>query len=65
MGEKGREIYSTFEFENELLKYNLETVIEELNNYSQPRKNLTFLTQNDVFCQQKDHQRFDDYVTVQ
>ena len=32
-GEKGREVYSTFEFENELLNYNLETVIEEFNNY--------------------------------
>ena len=42
IGEKRREIYSTFEFENEQLKYNLETVIEKFNNYCQPRKNLTF-----------------------
>ena len=31
IGGKGREVCSTFEFENELLKYNLETVIEKFN----------------------------------
>ena len=51
------------EFENEQLKYNLETVIEKFNNYCQPRKNLTFLTHTFFTCKEKDQQRFDDYVT--
>ena len=45
IGKKGREVYSTFEFENEQFKYNLEIVIEKFSNYCQPRKNLTLLTQ--------------------
>ena len=63
IGERDRKIYSTFDFENEQMKYNQETVIEKFNNYCQPRKNLPFLTRRFFACKQKDHQRFDDYDT--
>ena len=58
IGEKSREIYSTFEFKNGHYKYNLETVIEKFINYSEPRKKTQIFT-----CKQKDHKRFDNYVT--
>ena len=53
MHRREREIYSTFEFENEQLKYNLETIIEKFNNYCQPMKNLIFLIHNFLLASKK------------
>ena len=61
--DKGRSIYSTFNFENEEQKYDLKTVIEKFNTHCQPEKKLTFLTYQFLTCKQKECQRFDEYVT--
>ena len=63
MEDKGRGIYSRFNFENEEQKYDLKTVIEKFNTHCQPRKKLTFLTYQYLICKQKECQRFDEYVT--
>lgn len=62
IGSRGRDIYSTFVFENEEQKNDLQVVIETFNTYCQPRKNLTFLTSKFFTCKQKG-KRFNDYAT--
>jgi hypothetical protein len=42
IGEKGREIYDTFEFENAGDKLKLKPVLKKLEEYCNPRSNTTF-----------------------
>lgn len=56
IGNEGRKIYYTFNFENEEQKFNLEKVIEKFDSHCQPRKNLTFLTYQFLTCKQKETQ---------
>ena len=63
IGSKGREIYDTFNFENDEDKITLSVIITKFDEYCTPRKNLTYLRHKFFTYRQKEGQSFDDFVT--
>lgn len=62
IGQKGREIYSTFVFGSPQDEIILEIVLTEFDGYCKPRKNLT--TRHRFFtCKQAENKIINDYVT--
>ena len=63
MGQKGREIYETFHFDNLGDEMRLASVLEKFSEYCNPRKNITILRHN--FCTYRQHggQNFNDFIT--
>ena len=46
IGEKGREIYSTFTFDEEDDKMKLQKILEKFDTYCEPIKNITYIRNN-------------------
>ena len=62
---KGREIYNTFNFENDEDKMTLSVIITKFDEYCTPSKNLTYLRHNSLYTyRQKEGQSLDDSVTL-
>ena len=63
VGEKARHVYYTFTFEAEDDATKLQHVIDKLDEYLNPRKNITFLRFKFFSYNQGESQLIDDYVT--
>ena len=63
MGQKGREIYETFNFDNPRDKSRLASVLEKFSEYCNPRKNITILCRKFFTYLQYEGQTFHDFVT--
>ena len=62
IGDKGREVYSTFTLA-EADKLKLDKIIEKFDEYCEPVKNITFIRHTFFSCKQVEGQRFDEYLT--
>ena len=62
IGEKGRELYESFDFASEDDKLKLAPVLEKFGAYCNPRKNITILRHKLFTHKQADDQSFSDYV---
>ena len=63
IGEKGREIYDTFEFENAGDKLKLKPVLKKFEEYCNPRSNTTFERHKFFTHRQEEGQTFTSFVT--
>ena len=63
IGQKGRDIYETFTFEQDTDKLKLKPVLEKFTSYCNPRKNITILRQKFFTYKQVEGQCFNDFVT--
>ena len=69
IGEKGREIYETFQFPAKINDTDPEPsmifseVVKKFKEYCNPRKNITILRYKFFTCKQLEGQSFDDFVT--
>ncbi len=63
IGEKGREIYDTFEFENAGDKLKLKPVLKKFEEYCNPRSNTTFERHKFFTYHQEEGQTFTSFVT--
>ncbi|CAB4018481.1 Hypothetical predicted protein [Paramuricea clavata] len=63
IGEKGREIYDTFEFENAGDKLKLKPVLKKFEEYCNPRSNTTFERHKFFTYRQEKGQTFTSFVT--
>ncbi|CAB4033390.1 Hypothetical predicted protein, partial [Paramuricea clavata] len=63
IGEKGREIYDTFEFENAGDKLKLKPVLKKFEEYCNPRSNTTFERHKSFTYRQEEGQTFTSFVT--
>ena len=63
IGERAREIYYTFTFENEEDGMKLEPVLRKFDEYMNPKKNIPYLRYKFFSYNQSEGQNIDDYVT--
>ena len=63
IGEKGREIYETFEFENTGDKMKFKPVLKKFEEYCNPRSNTTIQRHKFFTYRQTEGQSFNDFVT--
>ena len=63
IGQKGREIYETFNFDNPGDEIKLLSVLEKFSEYCNPRKNITMLRHKFFTYRQYEWQTFDNLVT--
>ena len=61
IGPKAREIYYTFTFEDDAMKF--DNVIEHFDQYFTPKKNVTYMRYKFFSCNQSEGQNIDAYVT--
>ena len=63
MGQKGKEIYETFNFDNPGDETRLASVLQKFSEYRNPRKNITILRHKLFKYRQHEGQNFHDFVT--
>ena len=63
LGQKGREIYETFNFGNPGYEMRLASVLQKFSEYCNPRKNITILRHKFFTYQQHEGQSFHDFIT--
>ena len=63
IGQKGREIYETFNFDNPGDEMTLACVLQKFSEYYNPRKNITMLRHKFFTYRQHEGQNFHDFVT--
>ena len=63
VGKKGREVYNTFTFATDQDKMKFTKIIEKMDEFCTPRKNITFSRYKFFTCRQKEGESFDDFVT--
>ena len=63
IGQKDREIYETFNFDNTGDEMKLASVFERFSEYCNPRKNITILRHKFFTYRQHEGQNFHDFVT--
>ena len=63
IGQKGREIYETFNFDNPGDEMRLASVLEKFPEYCNPRRNISILCHKFFAYRQHEGQNFHDFVT--
>ena len=63
IGKKGREVYNTFTFATDHDKMKFTKIIEKMDEFCTPCKNITFSRYNFFTCRQREGESFDDFVT--
>ena len=63
IGQKGREIYETYNFDNPGYEMRLASVLDKFSEYCNPRKNITILCHKLFKYRQHEAQNFHDLVT--
>ena len=63
IGQKGREIYETFNFDNPGDEIRLASVLQKFSEYCNPRKNITITRHKFFTYQQHEGQNFHDFIT--
>ena len=63
IGEKGRQVYETFDFLQNENPSNLFLVIKKFDEYCTPRKNITIVKHKFFTHKQQEGQRFSDFLT--
>ncbi len=61
VGEDGRELYNTFEWEEEDDDKDLDKILEKFEKYCVPKKNITYERYKFFTCNQKDEENIDQY----
>jgi len=63
IGEKGRQVYDTFDFTTEEDPFNLALILKKFDEYCTPRKNITILRYKFFTNKQKEGKLFSDFLT--
>ena len=63
IGERGREIYETFDFANAADKLKLDPILQKFESYCNPRSNTTIMRHKFFTYRQSEGQTFNDFVT--
>ena len=63
IGKRGREVYNTFTFASDGDELKFKTVVENFDEYCQPRRSITFLRHKFFTRKQKSSETFDYFIT--